>query len=146
MASYLPKIVSAPLSTGTDLLRSALGSISFGPALRVSKSAVTTLFSQIEVGTLIVTDSASGTTNTYGQKVAKEHKRTANGVNGVNGGAGGKRAGEVSKVELLVKKETFWVRLFLFADMGFAEAYMLGEVECLDLTGFFQVSRELWRA
>ena len=31
------------------------------------------------------------------------------------------------------------MRLFLFADMGFAEAFMLGEVECADLTGFFEL-------
>jgi cyclopropane-fatty-acyl-phospholipid synthase len=143
MASYLPKIVTAPLSHGTDLLRTTLGSITFGPALSVSKSAVASLFSKIEVGTLIITDSATGTTRSYGQKIAKEHKKTTNGVNGVKGikGSGqGQKAGQVSKVELLVKKETFWVRLFLFADMGFAQAYMLGEVECADLTSFFQVS------
>jgi cyclopropane-fatty-acyl-phospholipid synthase len=49
------------------------------------------------------------------------------------------KRGGLRKVELVVKKEAFWVRLFLFADMGFAEAYMLGEVECEDLTSFFQV-------
>ena len=106
---------------------------------------MTSLFSQIEVGTLIVTDSTTGTTTRYGQKIAKEHKKTTNGVNGVNGSRHGKQAGEVTKVELVVKKETFWVRLFLFADMGFAEAYMLGEVECADLTSFFQVCLSLGR-
>ena len=138
MASYFPQTLTAPLSHGTDLLRSALGSISFGPALTVSKSAVTSLFSQIKVGTLIVTDSTTGTTQSYGKKIAKEHKKSTNGVNGVNGSHGTK-VGDVAKVELVIKKETFWVRLFLFADMGFAEAYMLGEVECADLTGFFKV-------
>ena len=145
MTSYLPAIVTKPLSHGTDLLRSTLGSISFGPALSLSKTAVISIFSKIEVGTLIVTDSTTGTTRSYGQKIAKEHKKTTNGVNGVNGRHGTNKAGKVSKVELLVKKETFWVRLFLFADMGFAEAYMLGEVECADLTSFFQVSTSLVR-
>ena len=129
-----------PLSQGTDLLRSTLGSISFGPALSLSKAAVVSLFSKIEAGTLVVTDLTTGTTSSYGQKIAKEHKKATNGVNGVNGRHGTKKTREVSKVELLVKKETFWVRLFLFGDMGFAEAYMLGEVECADLTGFFKVS------
>ncbi|KAJ6440213.1 L-aminoadipate-semialdehyde dehydrogenase [Purpureocillium lavendulum] len=32
-----------------------------------------------------------------------------------------------------------WLRLFLFADIGFAEAYMLGDVECNDLTAFFRM-------
>lgn len=43
------------------------------------------------------------------------------------------------QVKLRILKEAFWVRVFLFADMGFAEACMLGEVECDDLTGFFKV-------
>jgi cyclopropane-fatty-acyl-phospholipid synthase len=145
MASYLPNIITTPFSYGTDLLRSTLGSVSFGPALSVSKSAVTSLFSQIEVGTLTVTDSTTGTIRSYGKKIAKQHKKTTNGVNGVNGIGHGQKAGEVNKVELLVKKNTFWMRLFLFADMGFAEAYMLGEVECTDLTGFFQVSFSSFR-
>ena len=145
MTSYLPAIVTKPLSYGTDLLRSTLGSISFGPVLSISQAAVISIFSNIEVGTLIVTDSTTGTTRSYGQKIAKEHKKTTSSVNGVNGRHGTKKAGNVRKVELLVKKETFWVRLFLFADMGFAEAYMLGEVECADLTGFFQVSASLVR-
>jgi cyclopropane-fatty-acyl-phospholipid synthase len=45
----------------------------------------------------------------------------------------------VKRVELVIKREAFWVRLLLFADMGFAESYMLGDFECSDLTGFFEV-------
>lgn len=138
MTSYLPHLITSPLSHGVDLLRSTVGSVSWGPALSVSKGAVTSLFSKIENGTLIIEDQTTGKTSVYGAKIAKEHSKkqvNGNGANGVNG----KKSGQVGKVELLVKKETFWVRLFLFGDMGFAEAYMLGEVECADLTGFFMV-------
>lgn len=135
MTSYLPSVITTPISLGSDLLRSTLGSISWGPALSVSKLGVTSMLSKIEIGTLIITDEASGKTHVFGQKLAKEHKNLTNGV------SGHKKNGKVQKVELLVRKETFWVRLALFADMGFAEAYMLGEVECADLTGFFQVLR-----
>ncbi|KAH7394907.1 Mycolic acid cyclopropane synthetase-domain-containing protein [Phaeosphaeria sp. MPI-PUGE-AT-0046c] len=38
-----------------------------------------------------------------------------------------------------VHNEKFWVRLALFADMGFAESYMLGEVSSPDLTKFFEL-------
>lgn len=142
MTSYLPTAVTAPLAQGADLVRSAVGSVSWGPALSVSKAAVTSLFSKIEIGTLIVEDQTSGKTTVYGQKMAKEHLKikmtNGNGTNDANGVH--KKAGQVEKVHLVVKKETFWVRLFLFADMGFAETYMLGEVECADLTGFFMVS------
>ena len=50
-----------------------------------------------------------------------------------------RRADTVPRVEIVVKNESFWMRLLLFADMGFAEAYMLGDFECQDLTSFFQV-------
>ncbi|RDW80832.1 hypothetical protein BP5796_05530 [Coleophoma crateriformis] len=134
MSSYLPTIVTQPLAKGSDLLRGALGSFSWGPALTVSKAAVVSLFERIESGTLVVVDETTGKTNSYGQKIAKEHSKLTNGVNGTK-----KRTPGTSKIELFIKKEAFWVRLFLFADMGFAEAYMLGEVECADLTGFFEL-------
>ena len=102
------------------------------------------MLSRIAVGQLTVTDETTGQTTTYGQKIAKEHSNLTNGVNGVNGVNGTKKAGGVRKVELVVKKEAFWVRLFLFADMGFAESYMLGDFECSDLTGFFEVSTQEW--
>lgn len=38
---------------------------------------------------------------------------------------------------LHVHDEKFWVRVALFADMGFAESYMLGEFTSPDLTKFF---------
>ena len=38
-----------------------------------------------------------------------------------------------------VHNDLFWVRLLLFADMGFAESYMLGEVACPDITEFFRL-------
>lgn len=94
------------------------------------------LFSRIENGTLVIIDETTGRTTSYGQKIAKEHSKMTNGVNGTH-----KKSSGAGKVELVVRKETFWVRLFLFADMGFAESYMLGEVECADLTGFFQVCK-----
>lgn len=145
MSSYLPGMIIAPIAHGTDLLRSTLGSVSWGPALAVSKAAITSLFSRIDNGTLIIEDQTTGMIANYGQKIAKEYSKSksvngnrTNGINGVN--KSHKKAGQAQKVELVVKKETFWVRLFLFADMGFAESYMLGEVECADLTGFFLVS------
>lgn len=145
MASYLPKAVTEPLAQGADFLRSTLGGISWGPAVSVSKAAVVSLFNRIEIGQLIVRDETTGQTAVYGQKIAKEHSRKSNGVNGINGvltnGVNGhkKTTTGVRRVELSVKKDAFWVRLFLFADMGFAEAYMLGDVECEDLTSFFEV-------
>lgn len=137
MASYLPKVVTKPLAQGAEFLRSSLGGVSWGPAVSVSKAAVVSLFNRIETGTLIVKDETTGQTAIYGQKIAKELSKQTNGVNGVNGTK--KSSTGARRCELVVKKDAFWVRLFLFADMGFAEAYMLGDVECEDLTQFFEV-------
>ncbi|MBE7181521.1 MAG: class I SAM-dependent methyltransferase [Terriglobus roseus] len=46
---------------------------------------------------------------------------------------------DVPHTLLRVHNDTFWIRLALFADMGFAESYMLGEVSCSDLTAFFKL-------
>jgi cyclopropane-fatty-acyl-phospholipid synthase len=141
MASYLPAVITQPLARGSDLIRDALGGVSWGPVLSVSKAAVTSLLTRIELGQLVIRDETTGQTTAYGQKIAKEHSKKTNGVNGVNGVNGAhKKIGGARKVELVVKKEAFWVRLFLFADMGFAESYMLGDFECADLTSFFEVN------
>lgn len=130
MASYLPAAVTKPFLQTSDYLRSTIGSISWGPLLSLSKAAVVPILERIEKGTLIVNDQTTGQTTYFGQKTAKV---LTNG-----NGALPSRTG-VERVTLVVKKETFWVRMFLFADMGFAESFMLGEVECNDLTAFFKV-------
>lgn len=130
-----------PLTKASDFFRTSLGNVSYGPALSLSKTAVTSLFSRIENGTLIINDATNGQTHVYGQKIAKEFAKTSNGngVNGLGNGSGVGKKGGNPKVELNIRRENFWVRLFLFGDMGFAEAYMLGDFECDDLTGFFMV-------
>ena len=45
--------------------------------------------------------------------------------------------------ELKVVSDTFWIRLATMGDLGFAEAYMYGEVECEDLISTFQVCKLL---
>lgn len=141
MTNYIPSVISRPIASGTDLIRGVLGSVSWTPALSISRTAVTALFSRIENGTLVVIDETNGTTLSYGQRIAKQIYRESHGVN-VTG-----RNTRAGRVILTVRKESFWIRLFLFADMGFAEAYMLQEVECDNLTGFFEVfaiPREHW--
>ncbi|KII86625.1 hypothetical protein PLICRDRAFT_114061 [Plicaturopsis crispa FD-325 SS-3] len=44
------------------------------------------------------------------------------------------------KAELRVVNDVFWVRLCTMSDLGFAEAYMYGDVECDDLVTLFQAS------
>ncbi len=102
--------------------------------MSVVKPAILSVFSQIELGSLLLVDEPAGTRVVYGQRSGENPKRLPNGVKVV------RRATTIPRVELVVKDDAFWMRLCLFADMGFAESYMLGEFECADLTSFFQVS------
>ncbi|KAJ6508516.1 CFS1-like protein [Mycena sanguinolenta] len=43
------------------------------------------------------------------------------------------------KAELRVSNDAFWIRLCLMSDLGFAEAYMYGDVECDDLVSLFNI-------
>ncbi|KAJ7176027.1 CFS1-like protein [Mycena filopes] len=44
-----------------------------------------------------------------------------------------------TKAELRVLNDAFWLRLCLMSDLGFAEAYMYGDVECDDLVSLFNI-------
>ncbi|ETN41895.1 uncharacterized protein HMPREF1541_03834 [Cyphellophora europaea CBS 101466] len=101
-----------------DAVRNYTGSFAWGPLVQLSRSTILNLLKSIEVGQLTVRDT-DGTTTICG-KVPKD--------------------GENAPVSSLrVLRETFWLRLALFADMGLAESYMLGEVACSDLTSFFRL-------
>lgn len=146
----LPDVIARPVSKGAELLRSSTASLAWGPLLGVSRSTVLGLLSRVETGTLLLTDEPTGRRHVFGQRPGPPQSTAAaeaeGGVNGDSHGSlppnisdGKRRPTTVPRVELVVKRDAFWVRVLLFADMGFAEAYMLGEVECADLTAFFQV-------
>lgn len=131
----LPEVVQRPLNRGTELVRGALGGLTWGPALAIARPAILSVFSKIEVGTLLLVDDVAGTRSLYGQQLgeSKTPLEIPKNFSGI------RKATTLPRVELIVKKESFWMRAFLFADMGFAEAYMLGEIECADLAAFFQL-------
>lgn len=118
-----------------DRLRSNLGSLTWTPTLRVAKSTILSVLSQIQIGTLQLVDESDQTNYVFGQRAAEASENTAMGARSQH------RINNVPLVKLVIKKAEFWMRLFLFADMGFAEAYMLRDFECQDLTSFFQVTR-----
>ncbi|KAK0701638.1 cyclopropane-fatty-acyl-phospholipid synthase [Lasiosphaeria miniovina] len=134
MASYrsrpaLPEVVTRPIYISVGYIRSRLGSLTWGPGLAIAKPTIQSLLSSIEVGTLILVD------DPVDQRLVFDASFGAL----TNGDSDVRKLAAYPRVELVVKSEAFWMRLFLFADMGFAEAYMLGEVECADLTAFFQL-------
>lgn len=73
-------------------LRRYAGSVAWGPMVDISKSTITSLFQAIEHGQLILVDH-KGRRTTYGT------------------------AGTGPSTELQIHKESFWVRMLLFADM-----------------------------
>lgn len=135
--SLLPNFLTRPPSYWVESARGTIGGITWGPSVKLAKWAVHSLFSNVEIGTLVLVDEVEGTSHVYGEAL-KAFKAPGKLVNG----EGASSSSAPPRVELVVKKSAFWMRLVLFADMGFAEAFMLGEVECDDLTAFFKVSNE----
>ncbi|XXG95083.1 3'-5' exonuclease [Hypoxylon texense] len=133
MTPSIPSVIARPLTRGADVVRGTLGSWTWGPALAVAKPAVLSVFSKIAVGTLLLVDEPAGTRLVYGQRLTSKSLESTNGEYAV------RKAGGIPRVEIRVKDDAFWMRLLLFADMGFAESYMLGEFECADLSAFFQL-------
>lgn len=85
----------AIVSRTFDSLRSYLGSFTWDPFVKISRSTVLGLLNRIEVGQLVVRDS-DGTVTICGQPGIKDAS---------------------PRTELRVVKEAFWVRVMLFADM-----------------------------
>lgn len=83
------------ISHSFDIVRNCVGSATWGPLVRLSRGLVLGLFRRVEIGQLVVTD-CDGAVFPCGQAPAK---------------------GNWPKTELKVLKETFWVRVLLFADM-----------------------------
>lgn len=130
--SLLSAFVTRPASQWVEAARGTVGGVTWGPSLKVAKWAVHSLFSNVKIGTLVLLDEVDGTSHVYGETWGGA-KMPCKVVNGEG------KLGAAPRVHLVVKKSAFWMRLLLFADMGFSEAYMLGEVDCNDLTAFFQV-------
>lgn len=85
----------AIVSRTFDSLCSYVGSFTWGPLVKFSRSTVLGLLSRIEVGQLVVRDH-DGTVTVCGNPSIKDAS---------------------PRTELRVAKEAFWVRVMLFADM-----------------------------
>ncbi|OAA51070.1 methoxy mycolic acid synthase 1 [Beauveria brongniartii RCEF 3172] len=129
----LPAAVTGPATRAVEATRGAIGGFTWKPALAVARPAILSILSRIEFGTLLLVDEPAGTRHIFGQKLDG-----TTDLSNVEASAT-RRATTLPRVELIVKNDAFWMRLFLFGDMGFAEAYMLGDFECQDLTSFFQL-------
>lgn len=95
----------------------------------LARTAVLRIFSNLEVGTLLIIDEGSATEYAFGQVPSNGSSQNGSAENNP----------PIPDVKIVAKRDTFWFRLLLFADIGFAESYMLGNIECNDLVSFFQV-------
>lgn len=102
------------------------GSFAWPPLLSLSRTAILSLLRNVQVGSLQVTDTDGSITICGSPRLATDNDSE-------------KSVYTIPHTELKVLSDMFWVRLLLFADMGFAESYMLGEVSCPDLTAFFKL-------
>ncbi|KAI0039598.1 cyclopropane-fatty-acyl-phospholipid synthase [Auriscalpium vulgare] len=103
-----------------DCFRYATGKIvtmSYPPLARLAESAVLSVLKNIEVGQLRIVTAD----RVYEFPSGKQAPST-----NLSG-------------ELRVVNDTFWVRVCTMSDLGFAEAYMYGDVECDDLVSVFLI-------
>lgn len=115
------------LTERATALVSYAGSFAWPPLLSLSRGASLGLLRKIQIGSLQITDSDGSITICGSPRRAGETLESE------------KTVFSTPHTELRVLNDLFWVRLLLFADMGFAESYMLGEVSCSDLTAFFKL-------
>ncbi|KAI5123172.1 hypothetical protein M0805_000872 [Coniferiporia weirii] len=87
------------------------------PAARLAEAAVVSVLQNMTEGQLRIV--SPSTTYTFPDKPYDEHSDL--------------------KAELRVLRDAFWIRLCTMGDLGFAEAYMYGEVECDDLLSTFSI-------
>lgn len=89
--------ITGTLTAVLDTAKGLVGSAAWGPLVTVSRTVILSLFKQIQHGQLAITDTDGG--------------RAVYGCQDVDGVA------PSPNVEVKVKRESFWVRLALFADM-----------------------------
>ncbi|KAF8489295.1 hypothetical protein F5888DRAFT_1808958 [Russula emetica] len=106
----------SPINTLT-LVREAVLTAGYGPLTTLAEKAVVSVLRNISVGRLRIVTSKY----TY-----EFPERSADGDRE-----------EEPHAELKVINDAFWVRLCMMGDLGFAEAYMFGDVLCEDLNSTF---------
>ncbi|KAL2137224.1 hypothetical protein VTI74DRAFT_6435 [Chaetomium olivicolor] len=143
----MPSFISQALSSSIAYLRDKLGSLTHGTSIAIARPAILSLLSSIEVGTLVLLDEPHGERLVFGQPLPYGQPNNPDNLSSQgNASALAKCNANTNPLHpnasppvatLTVKSSTFYPRLLLLADMGFADSYLLCEVECPDLTAFF---------
>ncbi|WWC66459.1 uncharacterized protein I206_100361 [Kwoniella pini CBS 10737] len=107
----------------TSTITSSIYSLGGGPLISIAKLAILSMMnSQINYGQLTII-TPQGESHTFPQ----------------NSGRGEEEEEEEESVTIRVLKDSFWLRLVAQGDLGFAEAYMMGECEVDDLVRVFKI-------
>ncbi|EMD31380.1 hypothetical protein CERSUDRAFT_119769 [Gelatoporia subvermispora B] len=114
--SYVPAFVSAALGKAQQAFADATSA----PLCSLSETAVVSLLKNITNGQLNI--QTPSRTYSFPEKLSSDGSQT-----------------DLLQVQLTVRNPTFWLRLAAMGDLGFAEAYMYGEVECDDLIKVFML-------
>ena len=89
---------------------------------------------RIERGQLRVVSASTGEVYTFGQpKIYNDKYPNPDKL------ARPDPATDEIRAELRVINDAFWIRMLLMSDLGFAEAFMVGDVETDDLDSLFKV-------
>ncbi|QIW99738.1 hypothetical protein AMS68_005256 [Peltaster fructicola] len=114
-----------PITSRAQALASYTAAYTLPPLLSVARGAILPILRRIQIGSLTIHDT--------------DGSITICGSPHVNENDGEKSVHTIPHAELRIHNDMFWIRMMFFADMGFSESFMLGEVDCPDLTAFFRL-------
>ncbi|KAK1827648.1 Tuberculostearic acid methyltransferase UfaA1 [Podospora conica] len=125
--SALPRLRSISSSLLPTSLAAAASNTVWPHFVSFSRQQVLQVFSHIELGSLLIDDHTTHQQHHFGTKPPKSKPSHPPSV------------ADPPLVHLIVHRPAFWPRLLLAADMGFAEALMLGDVSVPDQTAFVRL-------
>ncbi|KIJ40895.1 hypothetical protein M422DRAFT_229957 [Sphaerobolus stellatus SS14] len=100
-------------------LSQSLVDLTKSPLSRIARDRILGYLSKVEVGDLTIITSTD--VWNFGTPPGESSKQPA------------------LKAVLYVRSEAFWTRVGLFTDLGLAESYMVGEIDCDDITSLLKI-------
>ncbi|SAM74934.1 related to cyclopropane-fatty-acyl-phospholipid synthase [Ustilago bromivora] len=137
MSSLFPSI-PAPQALLVPLAR---------PTAAIARSSILSLFFKLTVGQLELR-TQDGQVHRFGDPTlvkSKQHNHESSAASNKSKSAAAASAElannsvKAPHAIIIVRNESFWTRMFFGADLGFAEAYMIGDVDTLDLAACFDL-------
>ncbi|KAK4046516.1 hypothetical protein OIO90_006545 [Microbotryomycetes sp. JL221] len=107
---------------------------SWGPLVVLARTTIVGLMEKIQRGQLRVISVSTGEVYTFGQPaIYNERHKNPDKTAKPN------PLTDEIRAELRVVNDAFWLRMLLLSDLGFSEAFMVGDVETDDLDALFKL-------